>query len=635
MIRQKTTHLPKPDYSRPPFELTPDQREGMLRRLTFLYGEEAARAYLPELERVLAVYHAHKPPEALEDDARFDPAERFTQEDVILITYGDLLRGEEPSPLATLARFCDAYLEGTINTLHILPFFPYSSDRGFAVIDFEQVDPDLGSWDDIHALESRYNLMFDGVINHVSSQGRWFQEFLNGNPYYKDFFIAFDSPDELSPQERALIFRPRTSDVLVRFDTIQGPAYVWATFSEDQLDLNFKNPNVLMRVVEVLLLYIRRGADIIRLDAVTYLWSERGTQCIHLPQTHEIVKLLRDVLDAVAPEVALITETNVPHAENISYFGDGTDEAQMVYNFALPPLVLHAFYRRDATTLARWASGLVTPSDTTTFFNFLDSHDGIGVLGAQGILSRDEIRFIVERAREHGALISYKTTRDGTEEPYELNTTWFSALNREDAGEDLAFQVKRFVASRAVALVLPGVPGIYLHALMGTENDVEAVLATDSKRDINRSVIDFGAMERELGDPLSRIARMSRELGRLIALRARKRAFHPNGAQTILDLSPRVFSTLRLSPEGDAFLLALINVTEEVCRLEIPLEALEVGGQRIEETHWYDVVGGMEWLVDDSRLHVTLNPYDVVWLEKFDEARSPDAEGGPAGPRGG
>jgi sucrose phosphorylase len=165
---------------------------------------------------------------------------------------------------------------------------------------------------------------------------------------------------------------------------------------------------------------------------------------------------------------------------------------------------------------------------------------------------------------------------------------------------------------------------------MGTENDVEAVLATDSKRDINRSVIDFGAMERELGDPLSRIARMSRELGRLIALRARKRAFHPNGAQTILDLSPRVFSTLRLSPEGDAFLLALINVTEEVCRLEIPLEALEVGGRRIDEIHWYDVVGGMEWLVDDGRLHVTLNPYDVVWLEKFDEARSPDAEGGPA-----
>jgi sucrose phosphorylase len=457
------------------------------------------------------------------------------------------------------------------------------------------------------------------VINHISSQSRWFRECLNGNPYYKDFFIAFSSPADLTPEERAQGFRPRTSDLLVRFDTIRGPAYVWATFSADQLDLNYKNPNVLMRVIEVLLLYVRHGADIIRLDAVTYLWSERGTACVHLPQTHEIVKLLRDVLNAVAPGVALITETNVPHDENVSYFGNGHDEAQMVYNFALPPLVLHAFYREDVTILARWAAELDSGSGTATFFNFLDSHDGIGVLGARGVLPKEEIEFVIERAKEHGALISYKTGADGVEEPYELNTTWFSALNREDSDEDLAFQVRRFVASRSVALVLPGVPGIYLHSLMGTVNDFNAVLATDSKRDINRTVIDCAAVTTALQDPFSKTSRMNRELGRLIALRARKRAFHPNGPRKILHLDRRVFAVLRLSPEGDAFVLALTNVSNQACRLEVPLEDLTWGEVRVDAEHVYDAVTGMTWLADNGCLHLSLNPYDVVWLEAFRE----------------
>jgi len=148
-------------------------------------------------------------------------------------------------------------------------------------------------------------------------------------------------------------------------------------------------------------MYVRRGADIIRLDAVTYLWAEPGTRCIHLEQTHQIVKLLRDVLDVVAPHVALITETNVPHEENISYFGNGYDEAQMVYNFALPPLVLYTMYKEDATVLSEWASNLEPPSDQTCFFNFLDSHDGIGLLGVKNILPKNQIDFIIEKAKDH------------------------------------------------------------------------------------------------------------------------------------------------------------------------------------------------------------------------------------------
>ena len=607
-------HNPEPDYTKHLLEISPEDRKRMLDRLSFLYGEIMAKAYMPELERILEVYYAHKSQELIEREKGFDPGERFTQEDIILITYGDLLRGEEQTPLEDLAKFCDTYLEGTINTLHILPFFPYSSDRGFSIIDFETVDPNLGTWEDIEDLEGRYQLMFDGVFNHVSSKSRWFQEFLNGNPYYWGFFINFISPDELSAEERKKIFRPRTSDILSEFQSINGPMHVWTTFSRDQVDLNYTNPDVLMRVIEILLFYVRKGASIIRLDAVTYLWAIRGTQCSSLDQTHEIVKLFRDVLNAVAPGVALITETNVPHKENVSYFGNGHDEAQMLYNFALPPLVLHTFYTGDVTALSRWAGGLEFMSDTTTFFNFLDSHDGIGVMAVRGILTSDEIDFVIQRAKEYGGYVSHKTDRNGMEVPYEINITWFSALNRDDSDEDIAFQVKRFVASRIIALVLRGVPGIYLHSLIGTRNDIEAVLATKSNRDINRTVIDAKAVTDTLRDPLSKFSRISREFGRLIVIRTKHRAFHPNGYQRILLISPTIFSVIRMSPEGDRFILALTNVTSRVCHIEVPISELGT-----DETRWYDLVSGMEWMAENERLFITLQPYDVIWLEPFRE----------------
>lgn len=608
----KTVHNKEPDYSRPLLEISPASRDKLLNRLCVIYGEKVAKANMPELERIMQVYYAYKPVEMILHEKEFDHENRFTEKDVILITYGDLIRGHERSPLATLAKLCDTYLEGTINTLHILPFFPYSSDKGFSITDFEEVDPKLGTWEDIEDLESRYQLMFDGVINHASSKSRWFQEFLNGHPYFWEFFINFNSPKELSDEQRKLIFRPRTSDILTEFQTINGPKWVWTTFSPDQIDLNFTNPDVLMKIIEILLLYIRHGADIIRLDAVTYLWDQPGTRCVHLEQTHEIVKLLRDILDIVAPGVALITETNVPHDENISYFGNGSDEAQMIYNFALPPLVLHTFYSMDSKALTSWAMSLKKPSNTATFFNFLDSHDGIGVMAVNSILSPEEIGLIVKKVQDHGGLISYKTDADGIEVPYELNITWFSALNyTENDEEDLAFQIKRFVASRSIALVMQGVPGIYLHSLIGTPNDIAAVLSNQSNRDINRTVLDAEAIKKELEDPLSKISRISRELGRLIIIRTRKRAFHPNSGQKILKLSNDVFALLRKSPDNE-ILLALTNITDRVCHLEIPVSSTGTSNLR-----WFDIVSKTEFYTDEAKIYITMQPYDIIWLEPF------------------
>ncbi len=602
----------EPDYRRPALEIPEAARESMRRRLAFLYGDEVAARYLPELERRLRVHYAHKPPELRAQDEAFDPARRFNERDLVLITYGDLLVGEGHSPLATLAAFLERpKLRGIFNTIHILPFFPYSSDRGFSVISFQAVDPNLGSWQDIAEIGKDYQLMFDGVLNHASAQSWQFREALNGHPYWREFVIRYSSPDELTPEQRRIIRRPRTSDVLTRFEALDGPTWVWTTFSPDQVDLNYKNPEVLLASVGTMLLYVRRGADILRLDAVTYLWDELGTTCASLEQTHEIIKLFRDVLGVVAPRVALLTETNVPHAENISYFGDGRDEAHMVYNFALPPLVLHTFYTADATALSEWAESLEYPSELTTYLNILDTHDGIGVLGVRDILSPEQVAAMIERAREHGAFISYRTAEDGSEQPYEINTTWYSALNRKDSAEDLLFQLRRFTASRSVALVLKGVPGMYLHGVLGTENDPSVVERTGSKRDINRLPIPVEHLNEELKDHRSKLSLLRDEMARIAEVRVAEPAFHPGGAQRVLHLSPRVFAVLRSSPGAERHVIALIGVSSEPCRLGIG-----VGELGFAEGSWKDLVTGAEYSVRDGRIDVAVQPYDVVLLAR-------------------
>nr|MCU0540340.1 alpha-amylase family glycosyl hydrolase [Desulfobacterales bacterium] len=377
-LRTRTFYTPDPDYSRPLFRLPGERRARMHARLVRLYGRPAAATWMPELERILQVHCAHKPAEMIAKEGRYNPSERFSEADLVLITYGDMVRGKGKSPLSALHAFVNTYNRGAVTTIHLLPFFPFSSDRGFAVVDFKRVDPTLGTWEDIREKKKHYDLMFDAVLNHCSARSEMFREYLNDNPRYRDFFIAYASPDELTADQRRKIFRPRTTDILTRFDTLRGPRHVWTTFSADQIDFNFRNPAVLLQIIDGLLFYVRQGADILRMDAVTYIWAEPGTECVHLPETHEVVKLIRDVMEAAASGVALLTETNVPHADNVSYFGDGTDEAHMVYNFALPPLVLHTFYRADATAFSRWAAGLRAPSPTTTFFNILDTHDGVG-----------------------------------------------------------------------------------------------------------------------------------------------------------------------------------------------------------------------------------------------------------------
>jgi glycosidase len=518
-------------------------------QLARIYGVDISIQVAPLLQDLVEKYRRQIPP---------PPETTLSERDSILITYGDQLRETGRPHLQTLLEFCQAHLLGVINGIHLLPFFPSSSDDGFSIKDYRAVDPSLGTWHDIDRMRNSFRLMIDAVINHASVQGEWFQAFLRGESPYRDYFLTVEGHPDLSQ-----VVRPRATPLLTEFLTDTGKRRVWTTFSADQADLNFHNPQVLLEIFDILLTYVQHGAQFLRLDAIAYLWKEMGTNCIHLPETHAIIQLLRAILDEVAPYVRIITETNVPQADNISYFGDDGNEAQLVYNFALPALVLHSFRTGDAAVLSAWASGLNPPSDQATFFNFLASHDGIGLNPVRGILSPAEIDALVDQTLVHGGLISYKQDADGTQSPYELNINYFDALSNPSGIEPLSLQIARFMAAQAIMLSLRGMPGIYFHSLFGSRNWYHGVQLERYSRAINRQKLARTKLENQLADPASLQSRVFESHRHLLARRCSSAAFHPNGQQKILDAGRGVFVVLRSSPDGSQQVLCLQNITAQ------------------------------------------------------------------------
>ncbi len=516
----------------------------------------------------------------------------FSQEDVVLITYGDSLLGKGQVPLVTLHDFATTYLKDAISTIHFLPFFPWSSDDGFSVMDFSTINPELGSWEEVVAIGGDFQLMFDYVVNHFSSKGEWFENYLAGKEGYVDFAMEVDPSTDLSQ-----VTRPRSLPLLSEYKKHDGSTvHLWTTFSADQLDFNFKSLDVLEKMIEVLLLYAQKGATILRLDAIAYLWKEIGTTCIHLSETHDMVKLFRSILDLVAPDVIIITETNVPHQENISYFGDGRDEAQMVYNFTLPPLLFYSFLKEDTTVLTNWAKGLHLEPAGNTFFNFAASHDGIGVRPLEGILPPEEIDALAEVVKANGGQVSYKRNPDGSDSPYELNITYVDAI----LADSESTQAEKFLASQAIQYVLPGVPATYIHSLVGSRNWLEGVKQTGRARTVNREKLDVENLMSELKDPESFRARIFFSYIDLIKIRKKQQAFHPNADFEILEIDPKVFAIKRYCKEQTIY--ALTNISSK--DLSVSLSGNEVAAQMM------DLITG-EQITTDS---ITLKPYQYMWL---------------------
>lgn len=516
---------------------------------------------------------------------------QWDQDDVFLITYGDQFYEDGETKLTTFNKMYQQFFSDTFPIVHFLPFFPYSSDDGFSVIDYEQVNPEIGDWADVQVMNRNARLMFDFVCNHMSAKSNWFQGYLNNRTSYKEFFIESDPSIDLS-----MVTRPRTSPLLSEFVDLDGKIRnIWTTFSDDQVDLNFANPKVLLRMIDVLLFYVDQGADFIRLDAVGFLWKKAGTSSIHLPETHKIIQLFRSIVEEVAPGTILITETNVPHQDNISYFGDGTNEAQMVYQFPLPPLVLHAIRTGNTSYLQKWANEIYLPTEGVSFFNFLASHDGIGLNSIRGIIDETEILDLVASIEKEGALVNYKQNPDGSFSPYEINTTYIDALSNQSDEDEL--RLKRFMVAHSILLTIIGIPAVYVQSILGGRNYYEGVEKTGANRTINRQKYKASEICDSLLKSGSFRNQVYRELQELIQLRRSEEAFHPNCAMRVLETNHATFGIVR-----DEKVYVLHNMSDQAQTI-----SLDAGT-------YINLLTKKEC---DIQQEVILEPYQFVWLEKI------------------
>jgi sucrose phosphorylase len=516
---------------------------------------------------------------------------QWDQDDVFLITYGDQFYEDGETKLTTFNKMYQQFFSDTFPIVHFLPFFPYSSDDGFSVIDYEQVNPEIGDWADVQVMNRNARLMFDFVCNHMSAKSNWFQGYLNNRTSYKDFFIESDPSIDLS-----MVTRPRTSPLLSEFVDLDGKIRnIWTTFSDDQVDLNFANPKVLLRMIDVLLFYVDQGADFIRLDAVGFLWKKAGTSSIHLPETHKIIQLFRSIVEEVAPGTILITETNVPHQDNISYFGDGTNEAQMVYQFPLPPLVLHAIRTGNTSYLQKWANEIYLPTEEVSFFNFLASHDGIGLNPIRGIIDEAEILDLVASIEKEGALVNYKQNPDGSFSPYEINTTYIDALSNQSDEDEL--RLKRFMVAHSILLTIIGIPAVYVQSILGGRNYYEGVEKTGANRTINRQKYKASEICDSLLKSGSFRNQVYRELQKLIQLRRSEEAFHPNCAMRVLETNHATFGIVR-----DEKVYVLHNMSDQAQTI-----SLDAGT-------YINLLTKNECVIQKE---VILEPYQFVWLEKI------------------
>lgn len=559
-------------------------------RLRNIYPEQ----YADIAARIVNSLRRHMPAETVQD------AERWDHGSVLLISYGDSIVDKERAPLQTLHDFLRRHFADTFSGVHILPFYPYSSDDGFSVIDYRRVNDALGDWRDIARIADDFHLMADLVINHVSRESLWFYDYVADRPPARDYFIELPHDTDTSQ-----VTRPRNTPLLVPVNTHRGTRHLWATFSEDQIDLDFSNPDVLIEFIDIFLFYLARGARLVRLDAIAFLWKKLGTRCVHLEQTHEIVKLLRDVMDHARPDGILLTETNVPHEENISYFGDG-DEAHMVYQFSLPPLTLHALNRGTAKYLSAWAAELPEPHADCTFLNFTASHDGVGLRALEGLLPAYEVEGLLESMHRFGGFVSMKANPDGEDSPYEINISYFDAMQGTRRGPD-QWQVDRFICSQAIMLAMRGIPAVYIHSMLATPNDLHGVELSGRTRSINRKKWDHDELAALLESHNTPNHEVYLEMKRLIGIRREEICFHPANPQSVLQCGDAVFALLREHPAEGRLLLAVFNLSATPQAL-----ALKNRPDLSDKTEWRDLLSGE--ILSDILPGVYLQPYQFMWL---------------------
>jgi len=580
-------------------------KEKVVHHLNIVYGDLNKNIDLENLaDDLLKAMRLKNEPDVILPEAH---SNLWNEEDIVLITYGDSLiepaeavaDGMKRPPLQTLHQFLHKYCNHAVNNVHILPFFPYSSDDGFSVIDYSVVNQSLGDWEDISKIASEFGLMVDLVINHCSSRSTWFQNFIAQVDPGADYFYTSEPSEELN-----LVTRPRTSPLLRETETAKGTKHVWCTFSHDQVDFDFTNPKVLIAFIDIIRLYLDHGTRIFRLDAIAFLWKELGTNCINLPQTHEMVRLMRTLIEHAAPHALIITETNIPNQENLTYFGNA-NEAHSIYNFSLPPLLLNTLVTGDSTYLKNWLMRMPPAQNGTFYFNFIASHDGIGLRPAEGLLSDKEIDQLAYCMQNFGGKVSWRSTPDGKQKPYELNIALIDALQGDMSGPD-EYQLERFLCAHTIMFGLEGIPGLYIHSLLGTPNDDDKVLHTGHNRSINRHRWVYDDLVEELDDVHSLHHQVLTQITQLLSIRKAQSAFHPNATQFTLQLCPEIFGYWRQSIDRKQSIFCISNISKE--EQTIRLSDINLIGTDV----WIDLLS--QQAITSDLIDVVLKPYQSMWI---------------------
>ena len=569
----------------------------ILKRLNFIYrsiiSEDKTLEYSKKINKLINNYKDIGPKNSKND--------YWSENTILLITYADSIsRGLSGKTLNDFGKFYKKYLEKFINSIHFLPFFPSSGDGGFSVKNHHDVDKAYGTWEDIQSLSKKANIMTDLVLNHSSSKGDWYKNFLDDKDPGKNYFYVVDKNYDCSK-----VVRPRDHDLLTEIELQNKKKFLWCTFSHDQIDLNFKNPDVLLEFIKLIIKLSSYGIKIFRLDAVAFIWKQPGTTCLNLSQTHEIIKLLRDIVDQLDKNLIIVTETNLPKQENLSYFGKN-DEAHWIYNFSLPPLIVNTFLFEDSVALTKWSMKMPPAQLGNAYLNFIASHDGIGMRPAEGVLSDKEIKKMLQRLKKNGSKFSMRKLSNNEEKVYEANISLFNALQFTDSDLKGKFALKRFIAAHCIILAIEGVPAFYFNSLFATKNDEETFANTGVKRNLNRYKWHYSTLV-DLIKTNNTIEKNCYEIfKKLISIRKIQPAFHPNATQFTLNLDKNIFAVWRQSRDRKQSIFALTNVSSKTIKFNTNKINL------IDDEQWFDLLSQETKITDDQ--YVKLMPFQSLWI---------------------
>ena len=523
----------------------------------------------------------------------------ISEKTTLVICYGDSVYSEKKKSIRVFQSFFQKKLKNFFNTIHFLPFYPSSSDSGFAVKDHFKVENKLGNWGDVKNVSKLSNVMADIVINHSSARGVWFKNFLKKKEPGKDYFLIVDSKFNTSK-----VVRPRDHKLLKKIKIFKKSDYLWRTFSPDQIDLNFKNPSVLIQFIKIMIHLINNGVTIFRLDAIAYLWKENGTQCVNLQQTHEIIKLFRDIINLLNVQTTIVTETNLPEKENLSYFGNN-DEANWIYNFSLPPLLIHAFLFENSSFLNKWSKNLPNSKNNNCYLNFIASHDGIGIRPTEGLLNEKTLNSFLKRLKKNGSKFSYRKVQNKNKKIYEANITIFDALKKSDFDQKGEFYLERYISAHAIMIAFEGIPAMYFNSMFGTSNDEAKFVITGNNRDVNRYRWNLKNISNKLKINNTKQSIFYNKLCNLLNIRRKQKAFHPNAQRINLNFGSKIYGFKRISKDKKQTIICITNLSSKSQKTRINKKSEKIK----------NLLNSKIKL--ENKKFLVLKPFETVWLSNI------------------